>query len=306
MLYTVHGDSSEISAFRIEPKDGRLSPVNQTSTNGKNPVHLAVDPTNRFVVIANHVTSGPYVSSLAVAALRPDGALGDLLNHVPLTGKVGPHRVEQSFAKPHQCQFDPAGRFIAVPDKGLDVVFTYRLDNGGKLHHIEAPPSPTREGEGPRHISFHPKLPYAYVINELSSTVMTCRYEVGTGALKPTQVLSCLPDTFIGFSRAAEIEVSSDGRFVYATNRGHDSIAAFAIEPSTGRLTPVGWTQTQGKTPRFFALAPSGESLFVANEESDTVVGFDRDGVSGQLTNAKIVARTGSPTCILFSGSDVP
>jgi 6-phosphogluconolactonase len=156
--------NSPICAFRIDSGDGRLSLINQKSTHGKNPVHLGVDPANRFVVIANHVTSGQYVSSLAVLTLCSDGALGELVDHVPLTGKIGPHRIEQPFAKPHQCQFDPAGRFIAVPDKGLDVDFTYYLDGAGKLHCIDGPPAPTREGEGPRHIAFHPRLPYAFVI----------------------------------------------------------------------------------------------------------------------------------------------
>jgi 6-phosphogluconolactonase len=122
----VHGDASEISAFRVDAEDGRLTTVNQTSTQSKNPVHLAVDPSNRFIVIANHLTTDRYVSNLAVLALRSDGALRELVDLVTLTGKPGPHRVEQPFAKPHQCLFDPAGRFIAVPDKGLDVARTPR------------------------------------------------------------------------------------------------------------------------------------------------------------------------------------
>jgi 6-phosphogluconolactonase len=135
---------------------------------------------------------------------------------------------------------------------------------------------------------------------------MSCRYDKDTGALTPMQVISSLPDTFIGFSRAAEVEVSADGRFVYASNRGHDSIAAFAVEPETGRLTSAGWTHTQGQTPRFFALALSGVGLFVANEDSDTIIRFERDQTSGELTDGTLVSNTGSPTCIVFSGQSRP
>lgn len=300
MLYAVHGDASEVSALRIDPQDGRLSVVNQVSCRGKNPVHLVVDPSGRFLVVANHITSGPHVSSLAVLQIRPDGALGEVVDHVPLTGKVGPHRVEQPFAKPHQVVFDPAGRFLSVPDKGLDLVATYRLDEVGKLHASGAPPMHTREGAGPRHLAFHPGLPYVFVLNELSSTVMACRYAPETGAITPCQEVSALPDTFIGFSRASEIEISPDGQFVYVSNRGHDSVAVFAVDGGTGRLAAVGWVASSGRTPRFFTLDPSSQRLFAANEDSDTIVDFSRDQRTGGLSNATVVARTGSPTCIVF------
>lgn len=303
VLYAVHGDASEISAFRIDPRTGQLTGLNQVSTNGRNPVHLAVDPTNRFVVVANHVTRDPHVSNLAVIALEADGSLGAMTDHLPLTGEIGPHRVEQPFAKPHQCVFDPSGRFIAVPDKGLDAIVTYRLDGAGRLRPIETPPARSREGEGPRHIVFHPRAPYAFVVNELSSTVMACRFDPESGALAPIQVVPALPDTFVAFSRASEIDVSPDGRFVYASNRGHDSVAAFAVDARTGRLTATGWTPAEGRTPRFFALDPGGRHLFVANEDSDTIIRFARDAGTGALGDGTVVARTGSPTCVLFAGA---
>jgi 6-phosphogluconolactonase (cycloisomerase 2 family) len=162
-----------------------------------------------------------------------------------------------------------------------------------------------REGAGPRHMAFHSSLPYAYVLNELSSTIMACRYDPNGGALEPVQELSSLPDTFIGFSRASEIDLSPDGRFVYASNRGHDSIAAFAIDPTSGRLSSDGWIKTEGNTPRFFTIDPSGKHLFAANEDSDTIVHFDRDAERGTLTTPAIVARIGSPTCVLLSNKIV-
>jgi 6-phosphogluconolactonase len=296
-LYAVHGDGSEISAFRIDQKSGELTILNRESTGGKNPVHLCVDPTNRFAVVVNHVTS-----SLAVLPIEENGALGRMSDLVTLTGKIGPHRVEQPFSKPHQAQYDPTDRFIAVPDKGLDRTFIFRLDaETGKLSAVEGAVAEAREGAGPRHIAFHPSNRFAYIINELDSTVAACRYDAGTGALVTFQILSSLPDSFVMNSRAAEITVPATGRFVYASNRSHDSIAVFAVDGSTGRLTNAGWHLTGGRTPRFFALDPAEDTLFVANEDSDTIVGFRVNASTGSLTLLGTVARTGSPVCILFN-----
>jgi len=296
-LYAVHGDGSEISAFRIDPKSGELTILNRESTGGKNPVHLCVDPTSRFAVVVNHVTS-----SLAVLPIKENGALGRMSDLVTLTGKIGPHRVEQPFSKPHQAQYDPTDRFIAVPDKGLDRTFIFRLDaETGKLSAVEGAVAEAREGAGPRHIAFHPSNRFAYVINELDSTVMACRFDAGTGGLAPFQVLTALPDSFVGNSRAAEIAVSATGRFVYASNRGYDSIAVFAVDGLTGRLAATGWHLTGGRTPRFFAPSPVEDLLFVANEDSDDIVGFGVDPHTGSLASVGTVARTGSPVCILFN-----
>lgn len=300
MLYAVHGDSSEASAYRIDPATGRLSFVNQAFVKGKNPVHLAVDRSNRFLVVANHVTAGDLVSSLAVLALREDGGLGEMTDHVPLTGVIGPHRVEQPFAKPHQVMADPSGRWFAVPDKGLDVTACWSLDDHGKLTRASGPAARAREGAGPRHAVFHPNKPFAYIVDELSSTLTACRFDAQNGGLTPFQLIPSLPDNFVGFSRAAEIDISPDGRFVYASNRGFDSIGAFNVDQASGRLTPRGWSQTLGKTPRFFALSPDGATVYAANEDSDSIVRLTRRD-DGQLESPITVARTGSPTCILFS-----
>lgn len=294
-LYVVHGDLSDITAMAIDPLNGTLREINRQSTEGKNPVHLAVDPGNRFVVVANHITS-----TLALLPRNDDGSLGAVIDLVKPEGKVGPHRFEQPFAKPHQVEFDPSGTFIVVPDKGLDLVFTYRIDiDKGKL--IQATrPVQAREGAGPRHVAFHPGGRLAYVVNELDSTVAAYRFDPASGALAPFQIVSALPDTFTRNSRAAEIVVSADGRFLYASNRGDDSIAIFAIDASSGRLSPVAWTASGGKTPRFIALAPSGKFLFAANEDSDTVSLFERNAESGLLAATDRTIHVGSPVCILF------
>jgi 6-phosphogluconolactonase len=297
-LYAVHGDLSDISAFAVDRTTGKLSPINRRSTGGKNPVHLAIDPTNRFVVVANHITS-----TIALLPREPDGSLGELVDLVKLEGKIGPHRVEQPFAKPHQAEFDPSRKYIVVPDKGLDRIFTFRLDGeNGKLIPV-GKPAEAREGAGPRHIAFHPNGRLAYVINELDSTVTAYRFDPATGALEPFQLLSALPDHFTGNSRASEIAISADGRFLYASNRGHDSVAMFGIDQADGRLFANGWQISNGRTPRFFAIDPTGRLLFIANEESDTIVPCRVDQSSGKLTLAEGALAVGSPVCIVFTAA---
>lgn len=292
-LYTVHGDRSEVSGFRIDPATGKLAKFTQADTKGRNPVHLAIDPTNRFMVVPNHLSS-----TVAVLPVGEDGTLGPVSDLVKLEGQPGPHRVEQPFAKPHQTQFDPAGRFIIVPDKGLDRVFTFRLE-GGKLVAANPPSVQAREASGPRHIAFHPTAPRAYVVNELDSTVTAYRYDIGTGGLTPFQIIPTLPEDYTGDSRASEIAVSGDGRFAYASNRGFDSVAVFAVAPGTGWLTPAEYAPSMGKAPRFFALDPTGHFMFVANEQSDTIVKFEVDQ-AGKLAATDDVLHTGSPVCIVF------
>jgi 6-phosphogluconolactonase len=295
-LYTVHGDSNEVSSFRIDQTTGRITALNRQSTEGRNPVHLAFDASERFLVVANHVTS-----TVAVLPVDENGAVGQLTDLVPLTGKNGPHRVEQPFPKPHQVVFDQDRRFMIIPDKGLDCVFSFCLDSeSGKLVAADPGRVTTRENAGPRHAAFHPQMPWAYVLNELDSTITAYGYDRETGGLSPFQLLSSLPDTYTGDSRAAELEVSADGRFVYVSNRGFDSIGVFSVDPGTGRLRPSQWVASGGKTPRFFATDPTGRFAYVANEDSDAIVCFERDTSSGKLSATEHIVQTGSPVCILF------
>jgi 6-phosphogluconolactonase len=299
-LYAVHGDLTDISAFRIDPGTGKLAHLNNVSTFGKNPVHLTVDSTNRWVIVANHLSS-----TLAVLARKPDGSLGGLADEAKLTGRIGPHRVEQPFSKPHQVVYDRSERFLIVPDKGVDQVFTFTLDAAsGKLTQVDTGTPRARDGSGPRHVAFHPTNAFAYVIGELDSTVTAHRFDQATGRLTPFQLVTTLPDTFVGDSRASEIALSHDGSRLYVSNRGHDSVATFAVDRSTGRLTPLGWTDTHGKTPRFFALDPAGRFLFVADEDSDRIVPFRVDGPDGELLADGDPIGTGSPVCIVFATPD--
>lgn len=295
-LYTVHGDESEVSAFRVDRQTGRLAFLNRQNTQGKNPVHLAFDPTGKYLVISNHIGA-----SLAVVPVNADGSLAPLTQLVKLDGPIGPHRVEQKQAKPHFNPFDPSGQFVVVPDKGLDRVFSFRFAEG-KLTPSASPFAEARETSGPRHLSFHPKAPFAYVVNELDSTVTSYRFDAATGAMSPFQLVSALPDTFTGNSRASEIEIDANGRFLYTSNRGFDSIAVFSIDGTSGRLTFLGAQPSEGKTPRFFALSPDGRFMFALNEDSDSIVTFAVDTASGKLTATGAQISSGSPVCMVFSG----
>ena len=295
VLYTVHGDESEVSSFRVDKSSGQLQFLNRQTTQGKNPVHLALDPTGKYLVVTNHIGS-----SLAVLPVAADGSLEALTQLVPLTGPIGPHRIEQKQAKPHFNPFDPSGKFVVVPDKGLDRVFSFRFADG-KLAPAATPFVATREGSGPRHLAFHPKNAFAYVLNELDSTVTSYRFIRETGALEPLQILSSLPESYTGNSRAAGILVDPTGQTLYASNRGHDSIAVFRIDPTSGLLKFSGADSSGGRTPRFFTLAPNGQVLFALNEESDSIVSFLVDSSTGRLTPSGASASSGSPVCMVFS-----
>lgn len=294
-LYTVHGDLTEVSAFSVDKASGKLTFINRQSCEGKNPVHLALDPSQRFLVVSNHIGG-----SLAVMNIAEDGSLGSVNQLLKLEGPLGPHRVEQPFAKPHFNPFDPSGQFVLVPDKGLDRVFSFKFDNG-KLYPADQPFVVSREGSGPRHLAFHPRAPFAYVVNELDSSVTTYRFNSQTGALSPVQVLPSLPATFTGNSRASEIEIDRSGRFLYASNRGYDSVAVFAVDQGSGMLSPVEFMPTDGKTPRFFTLTPNERFLFALNEDSDTIISMATDAKTGALSKTGFSVSTGSPVCMIFS-----
>lgn len=298
-LYSVHADLDEVSAYAIDKSSGLVTPLNKQSCGGKNPVYLTLDPTNRYVITANY-TAG----SVGVLPIEPDGTLGPRSDVVTLSGEPGPDRKEQTGSHPHNCPFDPAGRFIVVPDKGLDRIFVFRLHAAtGKLVANNPPSVATRDGDGPRHIAFHPIEPYAYVINELGSTMTTYRYEAARGLLQAVQVLPTTPSTFTGNNTGAEVAVAPSGRFVYGSNRGHDSIVIFAVERSSGTLTPLDWVSTQGKTPRFFALDPAANFLYAANQDTDTVVTFRVNQRNGRLTATGQIIKVGSPCTIVFTGT---
>lgn len=290
LLFTTHGDLEEASSFQVDQQTGALEKLSTASVEGANPVHLALDGEEHYLIVANYKTGS--VVSLPV---NEDGSLGTVVSKIDLPGEPGPHRDEQTSSHPHQVLVDASGQTLIVPDKGLDRIFVLSIDEAGTLSIVSEVVA--REGAGPRHGDFGAGGNTLYVINELDSTIAGYRYE--EGALLPFQVVSTLPDEFPGNSRAAAIDVSKDGRFVYGTNRGHDSIVRFAVDAATGRLSEPQWTSSQGERPRFMTISPSGDELLVANELTDSVISFDI-GQNGQLLDGNEVAKTGSPVSIIF------
>ena len=293
-LYSAHGDSSEICSYAIDPQTGKLAFLNQQQTGGDNSSTVMPDPSNRYVVLAN----GPGV---AVFPINKDGSLAPRSDLVIPSGEPGPLRDEQHGPHPHQAIFDLTGRFLVVPDKGLDKVHVFRFDAAhGKLAPCNPPFVKARYGAIPRHVAFHPSRPYAYVVNEQDSTVNAYHWDTTRGELKPFQRVPTTPSSYVGDNMAAEIAISPSGNFLYASNRGHDSIVIYAVEPATGTIDPIGWEPVRGRKPRFFGLDPDANHLYAANEDSHTIVEFRINQKTGKLTPTGRVIETGSPTCIVF------
>src|SRR5262249_14725912 len=297
-LYSVHGDGEYATAFSLDGATGQAKLLNRAATGGKNGVRQAVDPSGKFLIVANY-SSG----SVAVLSIAPDGSLKDQHQLLPLPGEPGPHKTEQSSSHPHDVVFDPSGRFVLVADKGLDRIFVFRFDPAeGRLTPADSDSVKTRPGAGPRHLAFHPKLPVVGVRTELDGRVASYHGDPGRGALKPFQVIPPLPTDSTGYSTTAEIAVTPDSRFVYCSNRGHDSVAIYRADAATGALTPIGWQPTQGKVPRFVGLDPAGRFLHAANEQGDTIVTFRVDAGSGLLAPTGQVVNHASPVTIVFAG----
>ncbi len=293
-LFTVHGDGDAVSVLRPNAADAWQ--LAQTQSCGvRNPVHLALDATERWLVVSSHLTG-----ELVVLPVAADGALAAPMQRVALPGEPGPHRVEQPFSKPHFNPFDPSGRWVLVPDKGLDCVFSFYFDSV-RLAPAADPSVKTRENAGPRNLVFHPAQPWAYVVNELDSSVTAYCFDAATGALAPFQIVPSLPDSFTGNSRAAGIAVHPGGRWLYASNRGHDSIACFGIDADSGRLGFIDAVPSGGRTPRFFTPTPDGRFVLVLNEDSDAIVAFAVDPHNGCVTPTGDVTPCGSPVCLVFA-----
>ena len=300
LLYSV-GEMSDfqgkragaVSAFSMGPISGKLTLLNQQSSRGAGPCHVVVDRSGGNVLVANYGGG-----SIACLPIREDGRLGEATSAIQHEGSsVDPRRQQGPHA--HSINLDAAGRFAFVADLGLDKILIYRLDAAqGKLTPTDPPWAKLPPGAGPRHFAFHPSGRYAYVINELSSTVTAFRYDAERGALESLQTVSTLPDDFDGRNTTAEVQVHPSGKFLYGSNRGHDSIACFAIDATTGKLTPIGHQSTQGRTPRNFRLDPTGSYLLAANQATDNVVLFRIDAKTGLLRPTGQSLTVPMPVCV--------
>ena len=301
-LYAVsESDGSEeesdgaVCAFSVAPGSGELTLLNRQPSHGSSPCHVDVDQTGRYAFVANYGSG-----SVAMLPIQPDGSLGpacDFVQHhgssVDLRRQKGPHA--------HSINVDPTNRYALVPDLGLDRVMVYRLDLvAGKLIPAEEPYVQIIPGSGPRHLAFHPNSRYVYVINEMGNTITGFTYDGERGVLGGIQMRTTLPWGWEGTSYCADIHLSPSGAFLYGTNRGHDSIAVFAVHPGMGLLDLVAHTPTQGNFPRNFGLDPSGRFLLAANQNSDTVVTFRVDQRTGLLTPTGQVTQVPAPVCVRF------
>lgn len=296
VLYSSHGDENYATAYTIDAETGSIAVLNKGATGGTNGAHLAISPNGKFAIVANY-TSG----TLAVLPVKADGGLGDFVQLIKLDGAPGPHRVEQPGSHPHQIIFAPGGSFVLIPDKGLDRVFIFRFNaDSGNLTPADPGSIQTRSGAGPRHLAFHPTLPMVWVLNELGNTVTTCRWDAAKGTLTVLRTLPTLPEDFTGDSTAAELALSPNAKFLYTSNRGHDSIAAFAVDPKTGFLRSVGWTPAGGKVPRYITIEPSGRYLLSTNEQSDTITRFRIQPANGALHPEGSPIPNGTPVTVAF------
>jgi len=288
--------TGQVTAFAVEA-DGKLKLLNQQPSRGSAPCHLVVDRAGKTLLLANY--GGGSVAAFPVAA---DGRLGESSAFIQHAGSgTNPQRQKEPHA--HSINLDAANRFAVAADLGLDKVLVYRFDTAkGTLSPNEPPSASVKAGSGPRHFAFHPKGRNAYVINELASTVTAFQYDAAKGVLTELQTLSTLPKDFTGTSYTAEVQVHPSGQFLYGSNRGHDSIAVFAIE-ANGSLRYVENTLTGGSTPRNFGISPDGKYLLAANQKSDNVVVFRIDPKSGRLTSTGQSLEVPSPVCVKFLAS---
>ncbi|MBD2767594.1 lactonase family protein [Hymenobacter sp. BT664] len=280
-----------VSAFAVDPRTGNLTLLNQQPSHGASPCCISLDRSGNVVLVANYLAGT--VSLLPLAAdgqLAPPTATSQHEGSGPHKNQNGPHA--------HCIVPDPANTFALAVDLGTDRVYAYRLDAAqGQLLRQREPAFVARPGAGPRHLTFHPSGQMAYLINELNSTVTALAYEAAAGKFRELQTISTLPAHYPGpgENSGADVHVAPSGRFLYASNRGHNSIAVFAIDPHNGTLTPIQHVDTQGKTPRNFTLDPSGRLLLVANQHSNNVVAYHVDQQTGRLTPTGQAVEVPSP-----------
>jgi len=290
--------SGAVSAFAIDSATGKLKLLNQVASKGGDPCYISLDKTGKYVLVANYGGG-----SVIEFPILEDGRLGEAGSLVQHSGHgTNPQRQEGPHA--HSIDMSPDNRFALADDLGLDETLTYRFD-AAKGSLTRGPESDStiakaENGAGPRHLAFHPNGKFVYVINEMASSVSVFAYDAASGALQKVQTISALPNNFSGHSEAAEIQVHPSGKFLYASNRGHDSIAVFAINRTKGTLTPIEYASTKGQSPRHFEISPAGSLLFAANEKSDNIVVFRINPQTGRLTPTGKVLEVSQPVCIKF------
>jgi 6-phosphogluconolactonase len=284
-----------VSVFAIDRETGKLKLLQQVSSLGGGPAHLSVDKTGRYLLVANYDGG-----NVAVFPIEPDGRLGQHTAFVQHVGSsVNPKR--QAGPHAHSILVSNDNRFAVSADLGLDQVLVYRFDaQKGSLAANDPKFATVDPGSGPRHLTFAPSGEFLYVVGEMASSVTVFAYDASQGRLQNKQTLSTLPPAFHGQDTAAEIVVDANGRFLYVSSRGADSIAVFAIKPGSGTLSLVEMVSSGGKTPRNFAIDPTGKWLFAANQDSNNIELFHIDPDTGRLKQTSQALQLTSPVCIVF------
>lgn len=301
-LYAVNEESNYqkthsglVSGFSIDHLHGKLKPINSVASGGSGPCHLSVDHTGSALFVANYGSG-----SAASFHLSRTGELSAPASQFQFSGH-GPDTKRQEGPHCHCATVSPDNRFVLINDLGLDRIHVYRLDPAtAKLTANDPPAWSSKPGAGPRHLAFHPKGEFAYSVNEMASTVDVLRWDAKAGVLTTVQNISTLPADYHGESTGAEIAVDPTGRFVYSSNRGHNSIAVFAIDQGKGTLTSVEFAMTPGREPRGFTLDPTGTWVLVGNQMIGTISVFRRDPESGKLTATPKTIQLDKAVCLLF------
>lgn len=283
-----------VSALAINPSDGSLSLINQQPSHGGATCHISLDRTGKYALVANYMGG-----NATMLPILEDGSLAPATSIVQHSG-TGPNPQRQEQPHTHSVFIDHENRHALVSDLGIDKVMVYQLDlANGKLQPNQPPFAQVTGGSGPRHLDFHPSGRFVYLINEMGNTITAFRYDGEKGELHEIQTVDTLPSDFSGESTCADIHVDPAGKFVYGSNRGHDSLVIFAIDPSTGKLSYVGHESTRGKTPRNFGIEPNGNFLLAANQDSHTVITYRIDKQSGKLGYLS-TTEVPMPVCIKF------
>ncbi len=291
-----NGDAGRVIAYDFDPSTGSMRKLNEQPSGGDDPCYVTVDKTNKWVIVGNY-SSG----SLSVLPILADGSLGASVTKINHTGS-GPDKNRQKKPHVHATVLSPDNRFLFVPDLGTDQIMIYHFnEKTGKLKAAKQPFAKTKPASGPRHFTFHPSGKFAYIMEELSGSVTAFRYTSKSGRLKAFQNISSVPAGFTGQAGSADIHLSADGRFLYASNRGEsNTIAIYAVNPADGNLSLIGHRPTLGKGPRNFSITPDGKHLIVANQGSDEMVIFSRNMETGLLTDTGKRIAVPTPVCIAW------